>query len=200
MHFLDTAECSAAFGIAYDWLYDMWTPDQKSQIISTLNLYGLGPGVNAFSNGTIGWWSNVGTTGNWNCVCNGGLTMASLAILGDDPSGNAEKLLGLTIPNALENCVYAVSDDGSWAETANYWYFGTTGWAEMTSALMTAAGSDFGMLKTNSNFNLTGLFHMYIQGATSLFNYGDHGPNKYSTTANAMIFMADQFDSPTYAL
>lgn len=199
-HFLDTAEMSAAFGIAYDWLYDMWTDDQKSQILFSLNKYGLSYGVNAFSNGTIGWWSDDNVKGNWNCVCNGGLTLASLAVLGDDTSGNAEQLLGLTIPNAVENCVFAVSDDGSWAETANYWYFGTTGWAEMTSALMTAAGSDFGMLDTNSNFNLTGLFHMYIQGATSLFNYGDHGPNKFTATANSLILMADQFKAPTYAL
>jgi hypothetical protein len=34
--------------IAYDWLYDFWTDDQKSQICFTLNLYGLGPGVSVF--------------------------------------------------------------------------------------------------------------------------------------------------------
>ncbi|KAI5124148.1 hypothetical protein M0805_000958 [Coniferiporia weirii] len=200
VHFLDTAEMSAAFGIAYDWLYDMWTDSQKESIRFTLNQYGLSFGVNAFVNGDIGWWSDADIKGNWNCVCNNGLTMASLAILGDDTTGNAEQLLTLTIPNAKENCVFAVSDDGSWAETANYWYFGTTGWAEMTSSLMTAAGSDFGMLDNNPNFNLTGLFHLYIQGATSLFNYGDHGPNKYSTTANAMIFMSEQYRNPVYAL
>ncbi|THH10150.1 hypothetical protein EW145_g1518 [Phellinidium pouzarii] len=200
VHFLDTAECSAGYGIAYDWLYDMWTDDQKQKIRFTLNEFGLTPGVNAFVNGTIGWWSDDNIKGNWNCVCNNGLTMASLAILGDDTTGNAEQLLGLTIPNALENCVFAVSNDGTWAETANYWYFGTTGWAEMTSSLMTATGSDYGMLTNNPNFNFTGLFHLYVQGSTSLFNYGDHGPNKFSTTANSMIFMSEQFKNPIYAL
>jgi hypothetical protein len=56
-HFLDTAEFPAAFGIAYDWLYDFWTADQKSQIRSTLNQYGLQPGVAVFGgdpNG-VGW-------------------------------------------------------------------------------------------------------------------------------------------------
>jgi hypothetical protein len=76
----------------------------------------------------------------------------------------------------------------------------TQAWAEMTSSLITAAGSDFGMLHTNPAFNDTGLFHMYITGMTSLFNYGDCGPNKYSTTANAMIFMGGQFNYPQYML
>ncbi|EJD03712.1 uncharacterized protein FOMMEDRAFT_167044 [Fomitiporia mediterranea MF3/22] len=199
-HFLDTAEMSAAFGIAYDWLYDMWSDDKKQAIRFTLNKYGLSLGVAALTQGTNGWWSAAGVYGNWNCVCNGGLTLASLAVLGDDETGNAQQLLGLTIPNAKENCVFAVSDDGSWAETANYWYFGTTGWAEMTAALISATGSDFGMLSNNPNFNQTGLFHMYIQGATSLFNYGDHGPNKYTATANSLIFMADKFNVPAYVL
>ncbi|KAJ6574948.1 heparinase II/III family protein [Mycena capillaripes] len=201
LHFLDVAEFSAAFGIAYDWLYDIWTPDQKSAIISTLITYGLEPGIQAYTNASIytGWWRS-NTTGNWNCVCNSGLTMASLAILEDDPSGLAKQLLGLTIDNAKQNCAMAVSDDGTWAETANYWYFGTTGHAEMASSLLTATGSHYGLLDINSNFEKTGDFHMYITGPTSLFNYGDHGPNKFSTTANSMIFYADQYDQPDYAL
>jgi hypothetical protein len=52
----------------------------------------------------------------------------------------------------------------------------------------------------NPNFNLTGLYHMHVKGLTSLFNYGDHGPNRYSTTANSMIFYASQYNVPQYAL
>ena len=87
--------------------------------------YGLELGLNAFTNSSIGWWSGDNIKGNWNCVCNSGLTMGALAILGDDTSGTAEAILAKTIPNALQNCIFAVSSDGTWAETANYWYFGT---------------------------------------------------------------------------
>ncbi|THH14362.1 hypothetical protein EW146_g5957 [Bondarzewia mesenterica] len=200
-HFLDTAEFTAAFAIAYDWLNDQWSDTQKSQMIFTMNKYGLSFGVSAYEGdpGYIGWWNN-NTEGNWNCVCNSGLTLGALAILGDDTTGNAEKLLGYTIPNAKANCDLAISTDGTWAETANYWYFGTTGHAEMTSALITATGSDYGLLSTNSNFYKTGIFHMYVTGATSLFNYGDHGPNKFSTTANSMIFYASQYNQPQFTL
>lgn len=84
--------------------------------------------------------------------------------------------------------------------SANYWYFGTTAHAEMSSSLLTATGSDYGLLDTNAHFNLTGLYHMYATGPTSLFNYGDHGPNKYSTTANSMMYYASSFGVPRYAL
>ncbi|KAJ7632996.1 chondroitin AC/alginate lyase [Roridomyces roridus] len=198
VHFLDTAELSAAFGIAYDWLYDVWTPSQKSMIMTTLLKYGLQFGVTQVTT-SAGWW-RTNTQGNWNCVCNSGLTMGSLAILGDDTSGVAEQLLKTTIDNANQNCAQAVSDDGTWAETANYWYFGTTGHAEMAASLLSATGSDYGLVSSNPNFGKTGDFHMYVMGATSLFNYGDHGPNKYSSTANSMIFYASQYNQPQYAL
>ncbi|KAG9085423.1 hypothetical protein FS749_004431 [Ceratobasidium sp. UAMH 11750] len=35
---------------------------------------------------------------------------------------------------------------------------------------------------------------------TSLFNYGDHGPNKFSTTANSMMFYGSHFNSARYTL
>ncbi|KAJ7200072.1 chondroitin AC/alginate lyase [Mycena haematopus] len=197
-HFLDTAEMSAAYGLGYDWLYDFWTPDQKSMMISTLLKYGLEPGVTQVTT-SAGWWRN-NITGNWNCVCNSGLTMASLAILNDDTSGVAKQLLQTTVDNAKDNCAQAVSTDGSWAETANYWYFGTTGQAEMAASLLSATGSDYGLMSANPNFAKTGDFHMYISGSTSLFNYGDHGPNKYSTTANSLLFYASFYNQPQYAL
>ncbi|KAF8078779.1 chondroitin AC/alginate lyase [Lyophyllum atratum] len=199
VHFLDPAEFTAAFAIAYDWLYSQWSDLQKSQIRYTMIKYGMQPGLAALQNPSVGWWS-VNTTGNWNCVCNSGLTMGSLAILGDDDSGIAQQLLALTVDNAKANCARAPSDDGTWAETANYWYFGTTGHAEMTSSLLTATGSHYGLLDVNPNFSKTGLFHMYVAGATSLFNYGDHGPNKFSTTANSMMLYADKYNQPQFAL
>ncbi|KAE9406062.1 hypothetical protein BT96DRAFT_915564 [Gymnopus androsaceus JB14] len=198
-HFLDTAEFSAGYGIAYDWLYDVWTADQLESMRFTLIEYGLSFGVQAYTNTSsfIGWWK-TNTTGNWNCVCNGGLTLASLAILGDDTTGTAEQLLGLTVPDALENCAGGPTSDGTWSETMDYWYFGTTGYAEMTSALITATGSDYGML--NSAYQNTGYSHMYGWGLTQLFAVGDTGPNKFSSTANGMFFFSSEFNDPIPAL
>lgn len=198
-HFLDAAEMVAGFGIAYDWLYPMWSDEQKSQMRFTMIEYALQPGLDATTDLTLGWWRN-NITGNWNCVCNSGLTLGALAILNDDTTGVAQQILGLTVDNANQNCAFGTTADGTWTETANYWYFGTTGHAEMSSALITATGSDYGLLDVNTNFNLSGLFHMYVTGKTSLFDYGDHGPNKYSSTANALLLYGSHYNLPQYSL
>jgi len=199
-HFLDVAEFTAAFAYAYDWMYDAWNQTQRDAIMwSILNL-GLSYGLNSYTNTNSGysWWQT--TNGNWNCVCNGGLTMGALAILGDDPTGIASQVLGYTVSNAANNCMMAVSSDGSWSETQDYWYFGSTATAQMISSLQTATGSDHGLLGANPNYNKTGLFHMYGTGNVQKFHYGDCGPNKYTATANCMMFFGEQYDQPRYSL
>ncbi|KAI0031486.1 chondroitin AC/alginate lyase [Vararia minispora EC-137] len=202
VHFLDTAEMCAAYAIAYDWLYDVLTDAQKQQMRNDVIQFGLNNGIDIYANNNmnIGWWTGASILGNWNCVCNNGLTMAALAILGDDTTGTAAKLLGYTVPNAKSVCAMAPTTDGTWPETMDYWYFGTTGYAEMVSSLITATGSDYGMLGANPGFNLTGYFHMYGQGATQLFAWGDTGPNKFTATANPMLFFGSQFNTPVYQL
>ncbi|RSH92903.1 hypothetical protein EHS25_008349 [Saitozyma podzolica] len=207
-HFLDLAEFCNAFAIGYDWLYDYWTDAQRDALMwSILNL-GLSFGLAALngdsSASAYSWWSglpkNSQVNGNWNCVINGGLTMAALAIVDRDPTNTASQILNLTPSSARLNCFQGAYSDGTWAETANYWYFGTTGAAEMSSALTTAYGDDRGLATSNPGWEWTSLFHIYVQGMTSLFNYGDHGPNKYSTTANSLMYWANVFNQPRYAL
>lgn len=202
-HFLDTAELTAAYATAYDWLYEQWSSDQLESIRFTMIEYGLNNGVIAYTPandpGFYGWWTSA-TTGNWNCVCNNGLTMGALAILGDDTSGIAEQLLGLTVPSALQNCALAFSSDGTWSETNDYWYFGSTGHAELSASLLTATGSAYNLLDVNPGIKSSGLFHMYASGPGSLFNYGDTGPNKYTATANSLLLYGEHFNLPQYQL
>lgn len=42
--------------------------------------------------------------------------------MNEDPTGVAAKLLAFTVPNAAANCAQAPSPDGTWSETANYWF------------------------------------------------------------------------------
>jgi hypothetical protein len=203
---LDLAEFCNTFAIGYDWLYDAWTDEQRDNIMNWILTYGLSFGLNALTRNQAGsaysWWTGTPTevNGNWNCVNNGGLTLAALAIVDRDTTGVAKQIIDLAVPNAAANCFQGPSSDGTWAETANYWYFGTTGAAELVSALITSYGDDRGLLNANPSFNLTSLYHIYVQGMTSLFNYGDHGPNKYSSTANSLLLWGDLYKTPRYAL
>ncbi|KAL8292314.1 hypothetical protein RQP46_001780 [Phenoliferia psychrophenolica] len=204
VHFLDLGEFTAAFAFAYDWMFDYWTDTQKEAIRGSIVSLGLQYGYNVYANSSgagadYSWWSN-NVRGNWNCVCNSGLTLGALAIANEDTSGLASKILAYTVPNANENCAYAPSPDGTWAETANYWYFGTSAHAQMAAALLSATGSTQGLLDSNPGMKLSALYHMYVTGMQGLFAYGDTGPNKYSTTANGIMFYGQQFSIPMYTL
>ena len=69
-HFLDTAEMTHGLAIAYDWLYDQWTPAQRKTIRTAIVRMGLTPGMKVYDSRS-GWHKAVH---NWNQVCNGGLT------------------------------------------------------------------------------------------------------------------------------
>jgi hypothetical protein len=67
-HFLDVAEFSSAFGIAYDWFFDGFSDEQKTTIRNALVTNGLqyckGALEGASSASTFSWWTAV--DGNWN--------------------------------------------------------------------------------------------------------------------------------------
>jgi len=195
-HWLDVAEFTIAFSFAYDWMYEAWTPEQRNAIMWSIINLGLAKGIESHANNA--WF--LTTNGNWNCVTNGGMVVGSLAIMNEDPTGTASKLLPLALQSAATNCVNAVSPDGTWSETSDYWYFGSQGHAHMTSALQTATGSTHQLLTANPSFNLTGLYHMYVYGNTFKANTGDCGPNKYVATANPMLYYGDQYQIPRYIL
>jgi hypothetical protein len=55
----------AAYAIAYDWLYDVLSDEQKSTMRSDLITYGLSNGLSIYvdNNLDIGWWTGADITG-----------------------------------------------------------------------------------------------------------------------------------------
>lgn len=202
VHFLDTSEMTAAFAIGYDWLHDVWNATQLQGLRWSIITLGLKPGLSALQgNGTIGWWAQASNGGgNWNCVSNSGLLLGALAISGDDgddPDKTGSQVLDLALANITGNCFQGPYSDGTWAETPNYWYFGTNAAVRAESSLVTATGSNQGV---NPDFYKTGYFHMYVSGMAGMMAYGDHGPNKYSTNANGMLWWGNHYKQPLLTL
>ena len=44
---------------------------------------------------------------------------------------------------------------------------------------------------------LSSLYHMYVTGMQGMFAYGDTGPNKFTATANALMFYGSQYSECT---
>lgn len=202
-HFLDTAEMTAAYAFAYDWMYDAWTQEQQANIRDWIVTFGLQQGLNQYNQNSA-WWSQPASgNGNWNCVSNGGLVFGALAVQNEvqgAQKNTTEQILQTALNNAKDNCMRGVYQDGTWSETPNYWYFGTNAQARMLSALTTATGSDQGLMDKNKNWYKTSEFHMYVTGNAGMFFYGDNGPNKFSSTANQLFLYGQLSNNPSYAL
>ena len=101
-HFLDTAEMSAAVAIGYDWLYDYLSHNQKVVLQKALIDNALRPAISIFNNTAnpnkvATWWKD--STNNWNTVCNGGITLAALAIADESPE--IEDISGEILKNSM---------------------------------------------------------------------------------------------------
>lgn len=68
----------------------------------------------------------------------------------------------------------------------------------MAAALLSATGSTQSLLDSNAGMRLSSLYHVYVTGMQGMFNYGDTGPNKYTATANALMFYGAQYGASLY--
>ncbi|MCB2216083.1 hypothetical protein [Desulfofustis glycolicus] len=69
-----------AFAIGYDWLFDVWTTEQKEVLRNAIIDYGLTPYLTAHEE-QASWLTSES---NWNMVTNGGIGLGALAIAETD--------------------------------------------------------------------------------------------------------------------
>jgi len=195
-HFLDTAEMAHAVGVAYDWLYPILSEADREKIQNGLIKHGLEPGLKAYA-GTerYGWW--VKCDHNWNQVCNAGLIVGSLAIAETHPE-YAQQI----IPQAVESLPRALKmygPDGAWAEGPGYWGYATRYTMFGLSALDTALGTDFDLLKIEG-MSQAGLSPIYTTGPTGMYlAYADCGERPRHNPMSSMFWLADVFEDPFVA-
>jgi hypothetical protein len=193
-HFLDTAEMTHAFAIAYDWLYDTWSPEQRAILVQAIRDKGLKPGLQAYQGAEkFGWW--VKSSYNWNQVCNGGLGMGALAVFEACPELAAQVLQGAlqSLPRALAK----FAPDGGCYEGPLYWGYATFYHTLFLAGLETALGCGFGLAEA-PGYEATGYFPLYVTGPRDrTFNYADADDLIYWTAQ--MFWLARRFQQPVFA-
>ncbi len=190
---LDIGNHGLPMAIAYDWLYDDWTPQQRRTIRNALVRHCIEPGLSHLRVNSAVFASDAS---NWNQVCNGGIGLAALAI-GDEEGYEAlaNEVINLTcrsLPVSLE--VFA--PDGGTHEGVTYWEYGLGWFFVYHNSLMTACGYDLG-LSEMSGLSETGYFPISLMGPTKqTFNYGD----ATSSTVSSHIFhwLARLYDKPEF--
>lgn len=193
-HFLDTAEMTHAFAIGYDWLFDVWSKEQRDTLRGAMLEKGLKVALASYRGaGSYGWW--VKARHNWNQVCNGGIGLGALALADEEPDLAGEILhAGL---QSLQLPMREFAPDGAWNEGPGYWNYATAYNVDFLAGLETALGTDFGLSEMPA-FADTGLFPIYLTGPLGrTFNYADGSDG--TIRAAQMFWLARKFNRPAYA-
>jgi hypothetical protein len=189
--FPDTAEMSSAFAIGYDWLYPYLSAEDRIWIREALVQKALNPGLAGYA-GQANW---VSSRLSWNLICNGGLTLAALAVAEDEPERSQQVL-----QNAIENSARGLSTyaaDGSWPEGPTYWANATRYAVYMLAGMHTALGLDFG-ISGHAGLAKTGRYRVYFSGPSNrTFNYGDATDELMPEPA--MFWLARRYAHPPFA-
>jgi hypothetical protein len=193
-HFLDTAEMTHAFAIAYDWLYSSWTEPQRRQLVQAIVDKGLTPALSAYQDtARTGWWA--ASPFNWNQVVNGGIGLGALAVLAEAPEIAAPALEQAlrSLPLALAK----LNPDGGSFEGPHYWAYGTFYTCIFLAALESALGSDLG-LAGDPGLAATGLFPLHLTGPTGrTFNYADS--TEKIPWLTQLFWLAHKFRQPVFS-
>ena len=192
-HFLDVGEMTTAFAVAYDWLYDAWTDEQRSTIRNAIIKHGVQVGLDAYRSKKPPWWTRA--THNWNQVCNGGLSIGAIAIAEDAPE-LAGELLHHTLAK-LPPAVEAFAPDGGCVEGPGYWAYATRYYVFLLSTLDAALGTDFGLSALPGAAHL-GNFPVMLRSPTGkTFNFADGGDR--TPVDSSLLWLAQRFNQPAWA-
>ncbi len=174
-HYLDTAEILYPMAIAFDWLYDVWQPEQRDRMAKAVVKFGLNTGLDRYEGRIRKWGKN-----NWNGVCNGGLTAAALAYL-YHPSATeaAQKVLNYSIRD-VELGLDTYVPDGGYLESTGYWAYGTDYLHVMFSALKSATGTNYGLYHS-PGFERSAYFTTFFENDAGNWAFHDAKPDQSDT-------------------
>lgn len=165
--FLGTGNMSAIMGLAYDWFYDGFSPEQRRQLREAIAEKALKPGLFFHSIRYPRWVTN---DNNWNPVSNGGLLTSAIAIADEEPD-----LAFRMMENSLASLEFSLASygpDGGWEEGPGYWGYGTMGLLNALAPLESAMGTCFGLDEV-PGIRQTGYFPFFMNGPGGNFNFGD---------------------------
>lgn len=117
-HYLDVAEIAAALGIGYDWLYDYLSDKSRETISQALKEKALDTAESDKCR------SRFLLRNNWGQVCNGGVTIAAIALWSEN-GAQSRRIIKRCSEDILEAMNAGYPPFGCFREGFGYWAFGT---------------------------------------------------------------------------
>jgi len=177
--------------IAYDWLHEMWSGEDRERLRHTLrergrHLYEAAEGIN-----NRGWWKH---TWRQNHAWNGyqALGVTAMALAGE------EKDAGVWFQKALwggHHIVAELSDEGAYEEGIPYWGYGMEALVRFITAAKPYSDEDFYEARY---FRNTHLFRLYLAGPQlwQIANFGDGLTRDWHAMRTTMYRLASEYRDP----
>ena len=175
---LHTSEIALALGLVYDWIYPAMDKEQRNRIRSGLLENAI---LRVRGNYDYFWWSGAYRC-NWSASCYGGLGIAALALLTEDP-----KLIDVVARSCegMEKNLEQYGSDNGWAEGRHYSIYGLRESIAFIDAIKRLTDGEVNL------FQVEGWQHpadFGLYGMTGTFNDGfSPGPIGYSYFYNKFI-------------
>ncbi len=201
-NFPQCAEVTSAYAIAYDWLYNAYKELSLDTEVLAAAIYSLGihDGYVSSSggicehprgNGDLSVYNTLKNSSN--AVGTSGMIIGSLAILdyvtGETSPENAYDetmyLIGNNVQSLIKYGLDIYAPDGSYVESATKWEYATSHLFRMIMALDSAAGTDYGFIKT-WGLDKTCYYAIHIESSDGfIWNYNDGGQDGIGTSGSA---------------
>lgn len=186
--FLDCAEIAVAVALAYDWLYDKLTDDERSAVECAIRRNVLDPALAAYQDRSLLWPK---LRDNCALVSHSGILIAALSVLPRYPALSTQ--LVRRVVGSVWHVFSGMAPDGAWREGLSYWSLAMRYAGLMTAALESTLGSSFG-LADRPGFAQTGDFALHSVGPFgAAFNFGD-SEQRYD--ASPLAWFAHRFGRP----
>lgn len=192
-HFLDTGIMSYSVALGYDWTYDHLTAAERKVISSALLEKGIRPYL-ARANPASFWYQS---RNNWNPICNGGVSLAAMAIM--DSSAEAKQLGADVLTRALQAVPFYIREfepDGQTVEGMMYWDYGLSNLIRWTETMKRTLGTDYRMSET-PGLQAAGFFPLAVSGPVTGISLGDDPLKK--TPSGTSYWFAKRYNSPALA-
>ena len=185
-NFLDVAEMTLGVAIAYDWLYNSLSLEERTLIHSRIVNYALSPSYRD---------DYIRTQNNWNQVCAAGMIAGALAIYEKDKAISAD-IIERNIAGNIEMASKIYAPDGNYGEGYSYWRYGTGFQVIMMEMLESIFGNCGGMESSIEGFDKTAEYMLFMDGITGSFGYSDGGITTHGAKM-AMWWFAKQQNDPS---
>lgn len=187
-HHIDVGIMAAGYALAYDWMYDAWTPEQRE--IMKKGVY-----QNCFYIANLSYESEATSMGgvimanNHNVFTNAGIVMCALAFMDDYPEIGA-KITSCGI-RAVEYMIYHFAPYGAWFEGPEYGAITINYTSRMFAAIESVLGNLY-CLEDVEGLNLAGEYLSYMQSDVSSYNFADADMGKVYTAG--LFWLYDKYD------